>query len=431
MQAQAAIGNDERMHELVPTDDVPDGLSALKRFVVDGCSIRAAVAFVTPAGVAALADVLNGKQDVDLEIVARAADATDPDALLALRDELGVAVSVAIGRDATRFHPKLWLVEVGDMLHVLSGSGNLTRSGMGGNDEQWECYSVAIGGPEAEAQQERFARLTMRAKSLDAVEGSAIWLEWLNVIKAQRALRKELVRLQRSLDEREPIPDRFADLARLVADLDELYVRTVAAKLPREDGGNYVPSRFRQAIERARAGADPVALVTRICRTQSRGFDVLLNADRADLTVEQLVLDGKRPYHDLFKEETKRLSAARLQLFPSWRTSSKSPVAAPSRSSTAASGGRYATTNVTEKDIKAGQIRIPISGPTKRLFPDGRQDIEVVLRGQQLTCRWDPRVGPDRERLGLIRVGVAAARDLLVAGDVLTVAIVSGAYHLD
>jgi hypothetical protein len=397
--------------------------------VVDHVSIRAAVAFVTPAGVAALSGLLAGKEGVSLEIVARAADATDPSALLTLRDELGAAVSVVIGRDATKFHPKLWLIESGDLLHVLSGSGNLTGSGMRGNDEQFEVYSLPAGSPDAEAQHERFARLTLTARSLDAVEGSAIWIEWLLVIKQQLRYRRELARLQRNLDARQPIPERTDDLAQLVTDLDELYRLTVEAKLPREDGKAYVPSRFKGAIERSRVGADPVALVGRMCRKQSRGFDVLLRADRPDLTVEQLVLDTGRPYHDLFKEKTKSLSAGRLQQFPSWGTAESTD--APETHKTSPSlVAVHVTTTVSEKDIEAGRVRIRI-GATKALFPADRQDIEVVLRGRRLTCRWDPRIGPDKERLGLIRVGVEAARDLLHPGNVLRVSRIDSVYHLD
>jgi len=78
----------------------------------------------------------------------------------------------------------------------------------------------------------------------------------------------------------------------------------------------------------------------------------------------------------------------------------------------------YRSQNVTAKDIAVGQIRIP--GATKRLLPPTRQDITVVLRGRPLTCRWDPRYG-DKERSGVIRVGKAAAVDLLSPGDVLAV----------
>jgi hypothetical protein len=43
---------------------------------------------------------------------------------------------------------------------------------------------------------------------------------------------------------------------------------------------------------------------------------VLLRANRLELTLEHLVLDATRPYHDLFYDETRRLSRERLAMFP-------------------------------------------------------------------------------------------------------------------
>jgi hypothetical protein len=85
--------------------------------------------------------------------------------------------------------------------------------------------------------------------------------------------------------------------------------------------------------------------------------------------------------------------------------------------------------NVTQSDIGVGQVRIPI-GATKRLLPPARQDIEVMLRGRELTCRWDPRYG-SKERSGVIRVGKAAATELLAPGDVLAVSVRGDVVYLD
>ncbi len=74
---------------------------------------------------------------------------------------------------------------------------------------------------------------------------------------------------------------------------------------------------------------------------------------------------------------------------------------------------------MTESDIKAGQVRIPI-GATKTILPQERQDIPVLLGGRELTGRWDPRYG-EKERSGVLRVGRTAARELLHPGDVLGV----------
>ena len=400
----------------------------MERLIVEKTTIRAAVAFVTDAGVNTLSRLVGRQPGVTLEIVARAADVTSPAALLALRDDLGATVSVVIGRDAAAFHPKLWMFETGDVLTVLSGSGNLTSTGLRGNDEQFELATMAADGSEAAAQAERFERLTARAIPLDAVEGTAIWREWLDVIRQQSQSRRELERLGRNLARRDPQPDRTSDKAVLIADLDELYRRTVEARLPTATGRAYVPSRFKQAIDRAQRGADPVQLVTRVCRHSSAGFDVLFVNDRPDLTVEQLVLDESKPYHDLFGQQTRELSAARMAGFPSWRAGAPR-TATPTGPTMASSTGRV-TTNVTAKDIEAGQVRIPI-GAVKRLLPSDPGEVEVVLHGRHMTCRWDPRFGADRERLGLIRVGRTAADELLSAGDVLHVAVSGSTIHLD
>ncbi|MGV0813725.1 hypothetical protein ABQF34_17320 [Mycolicibacterium boenickei] len=45
-------------------------------------------------------------------------------------------------------------------------------------------------------------------------------------------------------------------------------------------------------------------------------------------------------------------------------------------------------------DLKAGRIRIP--NATKPLLPDTKETIEVVVRGQALQARWDPRPYPIR-----------------------------------
>ena len=100
----------------------------------------------------------------------------------------------------------------------------------------------------------------------------------------------------------------------------------------------------------------------------------------------------------------------------------------PSRPALTSLTGRV-TTNVTAKDIEAGQVRIPI-GARKRLLPSDRGEVEVVLGGRHMTCRWDPRSGADRERLGLIRLGRAAATELRTPGD-LQVAVVDSVVHLD
>jgi HKD family nuclease len=301
---------------IVPSEEYPHGLSMLESVVAPGAGVRAAVAFVTVSGVAELARLLADVDDLTLEITARAGDATEPEALLELRDALGVDVMVVIGRFAQAFHPKLWLIEREDELVVMSGSGNLTTAGLTTNDEQFELLRLARGSDEAAAQVERFERLTRNALPLDHVEGSTIWEEWLTVRRRQAQLRREIAHVERHLNEREPMPDRSADKARLIEDLQRLYDAAVAADLPRADGARYYPTRLLVAINRARDGErDPVKIVTDTIRRRTDGLDILLRAGLVDLTLESLVLDKSKPYHDIFGARSIQLARARLAEF--------------------------------------------------------------------------------------------------------------------
>ena len=93
----------------------------------------------------------------------------------------------------------------------------------------------------------------------------------------------------------------------------------------------------------------------------------------------------------------------------------------------------YRTQRVTEADLRVGQIRIPVSGPTKTLFPSERGRVAVSLRGRSLSARWDPRMGPDRERSGVLRFDDRAAlRGLVRVDEVIKVtAVPSGVVSLD
>ena len=100
-------------------------------------------------------------------------------------------------------------------------------------------------------------------------------------------------------------------------------------------------------------------------------------------------------------------------------TGSKPSTASPAQTRKSPATPHFRSQGVTESDIRAGQVRIPI-GATKTILPRERQDIRVLLVGRDLTCRWDPRYGK-KERSGVIRVGRTAARELLHPGDVLAV----------
>lgn len=303
----------------VPSPEFPHGLAAVGSQLAGANSISAAVAFVTHGGVDLLARMLGVQRVPDIELVARGGPITDPTALVRLRDELGIDVSVVMGAHAPRFHPKLWLVRHDDRLTVIAGSGNLTQGGLLDNHEQFDIARYEPTGGAAEAQEQRFLELTVHRIPLDEVQGGAAWREWEGQLRRRRQLEAELRTMDRRLASRNIVRTRTADLLRLSDDLDDLYERTVAAGLPRRDGQRYVPNRFKQAIDRARAAGNPVPTVANICRRRSEGFDVILAADRPDLTAESLVAYEDVPYHDLFDAETLRLSLERLQLFPAWR----------------------------------------------------------------------------------------------------------------
>lgn len=74
---------------------------------------------------------------------------------------------------------------------------------------------------------------------------------------------------------------------------------------------------------------------------------------------------------------------------------------------------------VTANDLKAGQIRFPRAA--KRFFPSERQTVDVVLRGTRLTGTYDPRLGPDRERSAVLRLGHARLHGMVRENEVLRV----------
>lgn len=298
----------------LPSVEYPNAGAALAAIARSNSTIRGAVAFVTMAGVEILARILEPLENVRLEVTARAGDATQPKALERL-SELGADVDVVIGDGYKRFHPKLWLVEAAGDLTILSGSGNLTGGGLLTNEEQFELLRVRVGTTEAEHQLSRYESLTARALPLDEVRGTWIWDEWLLLLAQEELSRRQTRRREEHLNARKFHPSRTADLQELLVDLKDLYDRTVSAQLRRRDGGRYVPSRFLQGIHRAEKSGDPVPLVTRICRRTTDGYDIIATAGRRDLTVESLVVDGKKPYYDLFSEKTRAVCQERLLQF--------------------------------------------------------------------------------------------------------------------
>lgn len=81
--------------------------------------------------------------------------------------------------------------------------------------------------------------------------------------------------------------------------------------------------------------------------------------------------------------------------------------------------GGTRTQPVTKSDLAAGRIRLPRQA--KRFFPSERGSVEVVLRGERLSGRYDPRTGPDRERSAVLALGKAALARLVQPDEVLEV----------
>lgn len=62
------------------------------------------------------------------------------------------------------------------------------------------------------------------------------------------------------------------------------------------------------------------------------------------------------------------------------------------------------TQPITKVDLRYGRVRLPITTSVKDKLPDAREEVRVLLRGDELAAAYDPRLGPDRERSGVLRV---------------------------
>jgi hypothetical protein len=84
---------------------------------------------------------------------------------------------------------------------------------------------------------------------------------------------------------------------------------------------------------------------------------------------------------------------------------------------------------VTAGDLAAGIVRVP--SRSKPLFPAEGATMIVALRGAFLRdVRWDPRLGPDRERSGVLGIGKEATSQL-IQGERLGIARIDGGVRLD
>lgn len=320
MRSQEALRRlDSRpVGELIPSERWPHGRAALEAALEGARSLSAAVAFVTETGAERLIELTESRTGFEVELIAQAGGVTSPDALQEIRERLGAQVSVVIGRGSMRFHPKLWLVRTDEELVVLAGSGNLTRGGMEENFEQFEMTRMPIDSEEAAAHEERFLELTASAYSLETVEGSVAWNVWKQTVIKLRTSRSEISRLERQLDHTPFVARPEQEAEELFDDLYAIYEATVEKDMLTPKGHLYRPTRFLVGINRARESGDPFEFVTRLCRRQTGGFDIILDHNEPYLTVEALVVDETKNYHRLFKERTKELAARRLERFSSW-----------------------------------------------------------------------------------------------------------------
>jgi HKD family nuclease len=301
-------------HAAIPGDDAATAMDAIARIISGARRLRAAVAFVTSSGVDLLDELLEGHEGISIELVARGAPITDPHSLERLA-ERGLSVSVVVGSRASAFHPKLWIADHDDALHVLSGSGNLTAGGLRDNDEQFELVRVPLGGAAADAQEQRFARITAAAVPLDVVRRSPYWSLW----KQQQSQRRTLALSQQRLDKvLQDAADARLAVDVLYSDLVDLYERTKSEVEILAPGGGvrrYVASYFKRAIDQSRETTGPVPVVARMVKSPTDGYGHLAAADRPDLMVETLVIDASKPYHRLFLPETVAHAQANLDAY--------------------------------------------------------------------------------------------------------------------
>lgn len=132
-------------------------------------------------------------------------------------------------------------------------------------------------------------------------------------------------------------------------------------------------------------------------------------------TIEHEVIDRLRPPLNLAgstHEFGATLSAARRRFKeaagapPENRTTRPDATTTgtrPTRGGTVMKSGQGRTQPVTAADKRSGQIRIPVTGTTKNLFPSDKTDLDLRFKDREVSVAWDPRLGPDKERSGVVR----------------------------
>lgn len=90
-----------------------------------------------------------------------------------------------------------------------------------------------------------------------------------------------------------------------------------------------------------------------------------------------------------------------------------SPTTAPRGRLSGSSAAQSFALNVTATDLSAGRIRITREAKHVLQLPVVITTVTIDLRGVQLRVAWDPKLGPDKERSGILRVPASQLRHLL------------------
>ncbi len=83
--------------------------------------------------------------------------------------------------------------------------------------------------------------------------------------------------------------------------------------------------------------------------------------------------------------------------------------------------GACRTQRITAVDIRSGRICLPRR--TKRFFPRTKGHVVIILRGERIEVRYDPRIGPDRERSAVLSVGRERLERLVKVDESLSVSV--------
>lgn len=140
--------------------------------------------------------------------------------------------------------------------------------------------------------------------------------------------------------------------------------------------------------------------------------------------------DGKggRKAHGIKGARAPRVRSPRVQPVPRASALAVERVDA-SRAARSTAVSRYQTQRITVGDIQRGIIRIP--SPAKVMFPGKRAYVEIELRGERKSCRWDPRYGSDQERSGVLGIGTALMRRLVTEDEQLHIRLERDVRYLD